>query len=246
MKSTKPSSQIKEHAAVHVEVRREEIKVTGKRRVIAQRLSDSKYSAPHYYLRTIVSVDHLVTARQKLNKGLDENVSFNAFFMKLSAEALKRHRMVNASWNTDTIIRFGSADIGLAVAQPDGLITPIVRDCWNKGIVEIDNELKVLIDKALNNRLKPEEYDGATFTVTNLGSFGINEFTAIINPPGSAILAIGEMRREPVVGDDDQITIQTNMNLTLSCDHRVVDGAVGALFMKDLKDMMENPIRILY
>ncbi len=241
-----PSSQLKEQAVVYEELKRDEIKVTGKRRVIAKRLSDSKYSAPHYYLRTIVPVDNLITARQELNRGRDEKVSFNAFFMKFSAEALRRHRMVNASWNTDTIIRFGSADIGLAVAQPDGLITPIVRDCWNKGIVEIDNELKVLIDKALNNRLKPEEYEGATFTITNLGGFGINEFTAIINPPGSAILATGAMRREPVVGDDDQITIKTNMNLTLSCDHRVIDGAVGALFMKDLKDMMENPIRILY
>jgi len=166
--------------------------------------------------------------------------------MKLTAEALRKHPMVNASWRGETIVKFGSADIGLAVAQPDGLITPIVRDCWNKGIIQIDRELRELVEKAMKNALKPEEYNGATFTITNLGSFGIHEFTAIINPPGSAILAVGQARREPAVGENDQIVIQTNMTLTLSSDHRVIDGAVGAQFMSDLKEMMENPIAALY
>jgi pyruvate dehydrogenase E2 component (dihydrolipoamide acetyltransferase) len=153
---------------------------------------------------------------------------------------------VNASWQGDHILQFGRADIGVAVAQPDGLITPILTDCWNRGILSIDAELKLLVDKARNNKLKPEEYTGATFTVTNLGSYGIHDFTAVINPPGSAILAIGEARREPVVGEDDGIEVQTNMVLSLSCDHRVIDGAKGALFLQDLKAMMENPIRVLY
>lgn len=224
----------------------EEIRVSGKRKVIAQRLSESKFSAPHYYLRTIVAVDTIFAARKALNRNSENRVSFSAFVVKLTAEALRKHPMVNASWRGETIVKFGSADIGLAVAQPDGLITPIVRDSWNKGIIQIDRELKELIEKAMKNTLKPEEYNGATFTITNLGSFGIHEFTAIINPPGSAILAVGQARREPVVGENDEIVIQTNMTLTLSSDHRVIDGAVGAQFMSDLKEMMENPIAALY
>ncbi len=224
----------------------EEIKVSGKRKVIAQRLAESKFSAPHYYLRTIVAVDSLISARKALNRSAENKVSFNAFVVKFAAEALRRHPMVNSSWRGETIVKFGSADIGLAVAQPDGLITPIVRDCWNKGIMQIDRELKDLIDKAMKNTLKPEEYNGATFTITNLGTFGIHEFTAIINPPGSAILAVGQAKKEPVVNEDEEIVIQTNMTLTLSADHRVIDGAVGAQFMRDLRDMMENPIAALY
>jgi pyruvate dehydrogenase E2 component (dihydrolipoamide acetyltransferase) len=221
------------------------IPVSGKRKIIAQRLSESKYSAPHYYLKVVASVDELLKSRKLLNSKMENKVSFNAFLIKLTAEALRKHRMVNAGWQDDVITQYGSADIGLAVAQPDGLITPVVKDCWNRGIVDIDSELKVLIDKALNNRLKPEEYSGATFTITNLGSYGIREFTAIINPPGSAILAVGQAVKEPVVGEDDNISIRSNMALTLSCDHRVIDGAVGALFLNELKEMIEDPIMAL-
>jgi len=191
-------------------------------------------------------MDGLLTARSALNKTVEEKVSFNAFLIKFAAEALKRHRMVNAGWQGDVIVRYMRADIGLAVAQPDGLITPVVRDCWNKGIVDINRELKILIEKALDNKLKPREYSDATFTITNLGSYGIHDFTAIINPPGSAILAAGQIKKEPVIDENDNISAQSNMVLTLSCDHRVIDGAVGALFMKDLKDMMESPIKTLY
>jgi pyruvate dehydrogenase E2 component (dihydrolipoamide acetyltransferase) len=228
------------------EMTTQKIPLSAKRKVIAQRLSESKFSAPHYYLRTIVAIDELFMSRKDLNKTQTEKVSFNGFILKFVAEALKRHPAVNASWQGDHILQFGRADIGLAVAQPDGLITPIVRDCWNRGILSIDSELKLLVDRARSNKLKPEEYTGATFTVTNLGSYGIHDFTAVINPPGSAILAIGEARREPVVGEDDQVIVQTNMVLSLSCDHRVIDGAKGALFLQDLKAMMENPIRVLY
>ncbi|HZJ82541.1 MAG TPA: dihydrolipoamide acetyltransferase family protein [Clostridia bacterium] len=224
----------------------EVIPVSGKRRIIAQRLVESKYSAPHYYLRLKVRMDALMGARTALNKSIDSKVSVNAFMIKFVAEALKRHPIINSTWQGDTILRHGSIDIGLAVAQEDGLITPVVRDCANKGIIEIDTELRILIDKALSNKLTPEEYSDTTFTISNLGSFGIEEFTAVINPPGSAILALGKMGKEAVVGAGDSIEIHSLMAMTLSCDHRVIDGDVGAVFLKDLKDIMENPIRTLY
>ena len=224
----------------------ETIKVSQKRKIIAQRLAESKYTAPHYYLKVIAKMDNVIQARKMLNARLKEKVSFNAFLLKFVAEAIKKHPMINSTWNGDTITKHGSIDIGLAVAQPDGLITPVVRNCVNMGILAIDQELKILIQKAQSNRLEPVEYTGATFTISSLGSFGIQEFTAIINPPGSAILAVGEIRKEPVVGENDQILIQANMTMTLSCDHRVIDGAVGAAFLKELKEMLENPIQALY
>lgn len=222
------------------------VPVSGKRRIIAKRLSESMYTAPHYYLKVPVEMDQLLAARKQLNTKPDLKVSLNAFIIKFVAEALKRHPMVNATWNQDTIIRYGRIDIGLAVAQQDGLITPVVRDCGNKGIVRIEEDLKVLIDKARAQTLTPEEYSGATFTISNLGSYGIEEFTAIINPPGSAILAVGEIRREPVVQPDDTLLIRSVMKMTLSCDHRVIDGAVGAAFLTELRDLMQEPVRVLY
>jgi pyruvate dehydrogenase E2 component (dihydrolipoamide acetyltransferase) len=239
-----PGAAIPSHTAGEMTITR--IPLSGKRKVIAQRLSESMFSAPHYYLRTIVAVDDLFKARKELNSRVPDKVSFNAFLIKFVAEALRRHPGVNASWQGDHIFQYGRADIGLAVAQEDGLITPIVRDCWNRGILSIDAELKVLIDRALNNKLKPEEYQGATFTISNLGSYGIHDFTAVINPPGSAILAVGEARREPVIGADDQVEVRTNMVLSLSCDHRVIDGDKGALFMQELRALMEDPIQALY
>jgi pyruvate dehydrogenase E2 component (dihydrolipoamide acetyltransferase) len=235
-------SEAKAAKTLSTETGTKSIPISAKRKIIAQRLSESKYSAPHYYLKVVASVDKILKSRKLLNTKIENKVSFNAFLIKLTAEALKKHRMVNAGWQGDVITQYGSADIGLAVAQPDGLITPVVRDCWNRGIVDIDRELKVLIDRALNNRLKPEEYSGATFTITNLGSYGIREFTAIINPPGSAILAVGQAVKEPVVGEDDTISVRSNMALTLSCDHRAIDGAVGALFLNELREMMEDPV----
>lgn len=223
------------------------IPVSQKRAIIASRLAESKYSAPHYYLKLSIRMDEMLAARQRLNSELKDNkISVNAFLIKFAAEALKRHVQVNSTWNGDHILRHGSIDIGLAVAQEDGLITPVVRNCGHKGIVEIEADLKDLIDKALSNRLQPEEYSGATFTISNLGSFGIEEFTAIINPPGSAIMAVGQTARTPVVVEGDDIEIQSLMKVTLSCDHRIVDGAIGARFLKEMKEMMENPIRTLY
>ncbi len=222
------------------------VPVSGMRKAIARRLAEAKFSAPHYYLKTAVNVESLLEARKGINARLkDEKLSFNAFLIKFAAEALRRHPMVNAGWQGDAILQFGRADIGLAVALPDGLIAPIVRDCWNKGIVQIDSELRTLVDRALSKKLRPEEYTGATFTISNLGSYGIQEFTAIINPPGSAILAVGEAKRQPAVGEDERIVVRTTMALTLSCDHRVIDGAVGALFLKELQGMIENPVTAL-
>ncbi len=151
---------------------------------------------------------------------------------------------MNSSWSSQGIIRRAAADIGLAVALPDGLVTPVVRDCGRKGIVGIDTELADLVQRARSGKLKPSEYEGATFTISNLGSFGIDEFTAIINPPGSAILAVGAARKEPVIltkEDGDYVAARQRMRLTLSCDHRVIDGAVGAAFLRELADTLENP-----
>jgi pyruvate dehydrogenase E2 component (dihydrolipoamide acetyltransferase) len=220
------------------------IPVSKKRQIIARRLAESKFSAPHYYLKCEVRMDALQAGRTRLNANPPESgrVSLNAFLLKFVGLALQRHPSVNASWQNTEIIEFASADIGLAVAVPDGLVTPVVRDCAGKGIVEIDVDLKRLIEAAKNGRLTPEEYAGATFTVTNLGSFGIREFTAIINPPGSAILALGEIVRQPVVNDSGDIVVESRMIMTLSCDHRVVDGAVGAAFLSTLHGMIEDPV----
>ncbi len=227
-------------------LRDEVVPVSQKRKIIAKRLVESMYSAPHYYLKVTVNMAEILEARKALNNRLKEKVSMNAFLMKFAAEALKKYPIVNSTWAGDTIVKHGSVDVGLAVAQTDGLITPLVRDCVNKGIKEIDADLKELITKAQNNRLEPDEYTGATFTISSLGSFGIQEFPAIINPPGSAILAVGEIRKEAVVGEDNELHIQPNMIVTLSCDHRVIDGAVGAAFLTELKGMLEHPIRTLY
>lgn len=222
------------------------IPLSGKRKIIAQRLSESKYSAPHFYLKMSVFAESLMAARAALNAGLDYKVSVNAFLIKFAAEAIKRHPVINSTWQNETIRQFASIDIGLAVAQEDGLVTPIVRNCGAKGIVSIDAELSDLISRARKNKLTPEDYTGATFTISSLGTFGVDEFTAIINPPGSAILAVGQMKKVPIVDDNDKIVIRSQMNLTLSCDHRVIDGAKGANFLKELKDVIENPVRALY
>lgn len=220
--------------------------VSGKRRVIAQRLSESKFSAPHYYLKLKAAMDGVLQARKQLAATTGEKISINTYLIKLTAEALKKHPVINSTWNGSTITRHNRIDIGLAVAQKDGLITPVIKDCGNKGMLQIESELQALIEKARNDALKPDEYTGATFTISNLGSYGIEEFTAIINPPGSAILAVGAIVKEQAVNPDDSISVKSNMKLTLSCDHRVIDGAVGAAFLSELKRLIEEPVRALY
>ena len=226
----------------------EVVPVTRMRKIIAQRLSDSMYTAPHYYLTVAVGMDELFESRTRMNAGRQKKLSMNAFLMAIAGRALARHPLVNSSWNGDSLLRHSSADIGLAVALPEGLITPVVRDCGRKGIVAIDAELSDLVERARAGKLVPQEYAGATFTISNLGMSGIDEFTAIINPPGSAILAVGAARKEPVVDDSggtDAIVVRQRMRITLSCDHRVIDGAVGAAFLRELADMLEDPVLAL-
>jgi pyruvate dehydrogenase E2 component (dihydrolipoamide acetyltransferase) len=219
--------------------------VSGKRAVIARRLSESFFSAPHYYLKKEILADRLVESRSRTNEGRDKPVSLNAILMKLVAAALTRHPELNVSWQGERIEKREVIDIALAVALPDGLITPVVRDCPYKGVELIDAELSALIEKARTKGLAPDEYEGAGFTITNLGSYGIDEFTAIINPPGSAILAVGAIRKKPIVMADDSIGIAKTMVLTLGCDHRTVDGATGARFLADLASMLEDPFKAL-
>jgi len=223
-----------------------QIPLSDKRKIIAQRLSESKFTAPHYYLKVSAVMDGLIQARSDLNKTAvkmkQKKVSMNAFLMKFCAEAIKLHPLINTSWAGDHLQQKGSIDIGTAVAVPDGLMTPVVRNCGSKGIRQIDAELVELVERARINKLKLNEITNATFTMSNLGSFGIEEFTAIINPPGSTILAIGEIKKQQVVQDDDSLKIQSLMKMTLSCDHRVVDGAVGAQFLQTLKQFMANPV----
>ncbi|GAB6189886.1 pyruvate dehydrogenase complex dihydrolipoamide acetyltransferase [Marinitoga arctica] len=217
------------------------IPLSDKRRIIGERLSASKYTSPHFYLTISINMENILESRKQINNTLNEKISMNAFLIKLIANTLKKHKRINSSLQNDKIIEFGRVDIAIAVAQTDGLITPVVRNADKKGIMQIENELKDLIDKAKNNKLEPEEYSNATFTISNLGSFGIDEFTAIINPPASAILAIGMIKETPIV-ENKEIMIKPIMKMTLSSDHRVIDGAVAATFMKDLKNTLENPI----
>ena len=224
--------------------------VAGKRAVIARRLSESFFSAPHYYLKRTVDAERLLALREVLADPEGRKPSINALLAKLAAAALARHPAVNAGWKDEgagkASVEYRSrVDVGLAVALPDGLITPVVRDCGAKGIARIDAEMSDLIAKAKGPGLSPEEYTGATFTITNLGGFGVEEFTAIINPPGSAILAVGAALAEPVAMPDGTVAVRKRMRLTLGCDHRVIDGAVGAAFLQDLARMIEEPGRAL-
>jgi len=240
-----PSSAAGTLYPVAIEKSVEEIPVSRKRKIIAQRVSESKFSAPHYYLRTRVVVDELLQARESLEKEVGKKVSLNAFLIKLAAETIKKHPMINSTWAGDRIILYKQINIGLAVAQEDGLITPVVRDCGSKGILQIDEELRDLVERARQGKVNPDEYSNATFTISNLGMYDIEEFTAIINPPGSAILAVGKITNEPVV-EGSEIVVRSAMRLTLSCDHRVIDGAVGAAFLQELKRIIESPLRSLY
>ena len=223
----------------------ERVPVSRKRQVIAKRLGESLFTAPHFFLTLSIEMDNLLEARDRINAKRKEKVGLNPFILKFLAEALKRHQALNSSWEGDFIQNHSSVDLGIAVAQPDGLITPIVKNAGSKGILQIEAELKDLVDRARSNGLKPEEYTGASFTISNLGSFGIEEFTAIINPPGVAILALGATMKTPVVAEDDSIVVKRIMKVTLSCDHRVVDGAVGAAFLTDFKKMVEDPYTVL-
>jgi len=225
------------------------VPVSRMRAAVAKRLSESMREAPHFFLRAAVEADRLLSLRALANEGRTDKLSLNSFFVKLSAAAIERHPAINSSWE-GTNIRFRrSVDIALAVALPDGLIAPVVRDCANKGVEEIESDLRALISKAKAGGLRPEDYEGASFTISNLGAWGVEEFTAIINPPGSAILALGAVSKEAVVRQREgvaEVVVRQMLRATRSCDHRTIDGAVGAAFLKDLKAIFEEPARALF
>lgn len=219
------------------------------RRVIAQRLSESKQKTPHFYLSIDLNIDKLLELRSDINSAVSKEnpeyrISVNDLITKATAMALRDNSSVNSSWNGDSIIQNHNVDVSIAVAIEGGLITPIVKNSDQKSIFDISNEIKELVSKAKTGSLSPEEFQGGGITISNLGMFGINSFSAIINPPQSAILAIGAGIEKPSVVNG-QIKISTIMNITMACDHRVIDGAVAALFLNSLKDYIEKPSRLL-
>ena len=214
------------------------------RKIIAQRLGESKFSAPHFYLRMTVTMDKAMEARKAMIDASGVKISFNDLVIKACAMALRKHPEVNSSWMGDFIRQNHHIHIGTAVAVEDGLIVPVVKFADQRSLSQIAQEASMLIDKARNKKLQPVEFSGNTFTISNLGMMDIDEFTAIINPPDSCILAVGKIAQTPVV-ENGQIVVRNLLKLTLSCDHRVVDGAVGAKFMQTLKAYLENPVTML-
>jgi len=214
------------------------------RKVIAKRLSESKFTAPHFYLKVDVNMDKAMEARKAINEISPVKISFNDMVIKASALALRQHPDVNSSWMGDFIRQNQHIHIGSAVAIEDGLIVPVVRFADQKTLSQIAGEAKELYEKAKNKKLQPQEFSGNTFSISNLGMMGIDEFTAIINPPDAAILAVGGIK-ETVISEKGQFKAVNIMKLTLSCDHRIVDGAVGARFLATLKSYLENPVTML-
>lgn len=229
-----------------------DLPVSKMRSVIAQRLLESKTQIPHFYLEVEVDAEPLLKLRSQINNALGEveptkggiKLSVNDFVLKACAEALRRVPAVNTSWQGDTVRQHGNVHLSFAVAIDDGLVTPVIRDCHTKGIRDISIEAKGLAKRARDRKLTPNEMSGGTFCISNMGMLGIDRFCAIINPPNTAILAVGSTVKKPVV-KNDQIVIGQRMSLTLSADHRVVDGAVGAAFLAALKSILENPATIL-
>ncbi|MDZ5762050.1 Dihydrolipoyllysine-residue acetyltransferase component of pyruvate dehydrogenase complex [Candidatus Cyrtobacter comes] len=225
--------------------------VSSIREIIAERLLISKTQIPHFYLTISCSLDKLLQIRQEVNDSatiVDEKpnykISVNDFIMKASGQAIKAVPQINASWNGDgTITQYGNIDVAVAVATNGGLITPIIRNIDSKPIIEVSNEIKSLVKRAKENKLKPEEFQGGSFSVSNLGMYGIEQFNAIINPPQSCIMAVGAAIQKPIVRNG-QIIIEHTMNITLSCDHRIIDGAVAAEFLAAFKNFIEKPLTI--
>lgn len=222
----------------------EDVPVSQMRKTIAKRLSESKFTAPHFYLTMDIDMDEAIKARKAINEIPDTKVSFNDLVIRAAAAALKKHPMVNAAWMGDKIRMNQHVHIGVAVAVDEGLLVPVIRFADTKQLSQISAEVKELAGKARDKKLQPQEWEGSTFSISNLGMFGIEEFTAIINPPNSCILAVGGIREEVVVKNGEMV-IGNKMKVTLSCDHRVVDGASGADFLNTFKSYLENPVRIL-
>jgi len=241
VKNAKPSSGgLKPAAPQETKI----IPLTAMRRTIAKRLAESTGPIPHFYLTADYDVTNLASVRQQMIDISGTKLSLNDFLIRAVALALRHHPNVNASWGDDAITQHGDVHVGVAVATADGLITPVIRNADQKSVTDIAAEVRALADKAKNRKLKPDEYQGSTFTISNLGAWGIEEFTAIINPPNAAILAIGTAEARPVVVEN-QIVIRERMKVTMSCDHRIVDGAIGAEFLKTLRQYVEQPLRLV-
>jgi pyruvate dehydrogenase E2 component (dihydrolipoamide acetyltransferase) len=207
-------------------------------------MTESKTTAPNFYVTIEVDMDPAMTFRDQINNVKEIKLSFTDIVIKASSEALMKHPQVNATYLGDKMRQYHYTHIGVAVAMEEGLVTPIVRNCEQKRLDQINAELRDLVERARTRKLKPDEYLGATFTISNLGMFGVDEFAAIVNPPEGAILAVGGIVEKPVV-KNSQIVIGHTMKVTLSSDHRIIDGAVAARFMQDLKKILENPASLV-
>jgi pyruvate dehydrogenase E2 component (dihydrolipoamide acetyltransferase) len=225
------------------------IQLSGMRKIIAQRLVESLGPVPHFYLNIDIDAAPLMEAREELKsagEGADAaKITVNDFVLKAAVQAAVKVPSVNASFDGDAIVQYADIDLGIAVAIEDGLLTPVIRGAQNKSLREISELAKDLAHRARNKRMKPEEFQGGTFTVSNLGGMGIDSFSAVINPPQGFILAVGRITKVPVVDDCDQIVVGHRMSLTMSCDHRVIDGALGAEYLKELRHLLENPALLL-
>ena len=225
-----------------------EIPLDGMRKTIAARLTEAKSTIPHFYLRRDIKLDALMAFRAQINKGLESRgvkLSVNDFIIKACANALQSVPAANAVWAGDRVLQLKPSDVAVAVAIDGGLFTPVLKDADKKSLSALSSEMKDLAGRARNKKLAPHEYQGGSFAISNLGMFGIDNFDAVINPPHGAILAVGAGVKKPVIGDDGDITIATVMSVTLSVDHRVIDGALGAELLKAIVDNLENPMGML-
>ncbi len=223
----------------------EDVPLNQMRKTIAKRLSQSIGPVPHFFLTTEVDMERAAEAREDLNTLGEQRISFNDIILRVIASALMRHRACNAWWMDDRIRYFGEVHMGMAVAVEDGLITPVIRNAHMKTLREIAVESRAMAERARERKLTPEEYTGATFSVSNLGMFGIDEFTAVINPPEAGIIAVGAVTEKAVMRDGE-LEVRRRMRLTMSCDHRVIDGATGAQFLQTVRTMLENPLAIVW
>ena len=214
------------------------------RKTIAKRLSDSKFSAPHYYLNVEYNVDNLISFREQYNSQAETKISYNDLIIKATALSLNVHPAVNSQWSENETIQHKHVNIGVAVAVEDGLVVPVLKFADNLNLNEIGLKVKDFASRAQEKKLLQNEIEGSTFTISNLGMFGIESFTSIINQPNSAILSVGSIIQKPVV-KKDKVVISNTMKLTLACDHRTIDGASGSKFLQTLKDLVENPIKML-
>jgi pyruvate dehydrogenase E2 component (dihydrolipoamide acetyltransferase) len=225
------------------------IQLSGMRRGVAERLVQSKGPVPHFYLNIDIDAGPLLTARAELKAAGEESdtskITVNDFILKAAVMAAVKVPKVNASFDGDALVQFADVDLGVAVAIPDGLLTPVIRGAQNKSLPQISAEAKELASRARNKRMKPEEFQGGSFTVSNLGGMGIDSFSAIINPPQGFILAVGAIRKVPVIDNCDAIVAGHRMSIWMSCDHRVIDGALGAEYLKELRQLLENPALLL-